>query len=89
MKFIRNMITLAAVGCMATASMAMQPAEHKAAQERISADYKMDKAHCDAMKGNAKDVCKKEAEGKEKVAKAELEAQYKPSEKTQYQARVA
>ncbi len=31
------------------------------------------------MKDNAKDVCKKEAKGKEKVAKAELEQQYKPS----------
>jgi len=32
------------------------------------------------MKDNAKDVCNKEAKGKENVAKAELEQQYKPSD---------
>lgn len=48
-------------------------AEYKAMKERIGADYKADKAACDAMSGNAKDVCGKEAEAKEKVAKAELE----------------
>jgi hypothetical protein len=31
------------------------------------------------MKDNAKDVCMKEASGTEKVAKADLENQYKPS----------
>ena len=34
-----------------------------------------------ALKANAKDICVKEAKGKEDVAKAELEAQYKPSPK--------
>jgi len=48
--------------------------EHKAEKEKIEADYKADKAKCDTMKGNAKDVCMKEAKGKEKVAKAELDA---------------
>jgi hypothetical protein len=33
------------------------------------------------MSGNAKDICMAEASGKEKVAKAELEANYKPSGK--------
>jgi hypothetical protein len=32
------------------------------------------------MKDNAKDVCQKEAKGKEDVAKAELEQQYQPSD---------
>jgi hypothetical protein len=48
--------------------------QHKAEKEKIEADYKADKAKCDPMKGNAKDVCMKEAKGKEKVAKAELDA---------------
>ena len=48
--------------------------ERKAEKEHIEADYKADKAKCDTMKGNAKDVCMKEAKGKEKVAKAELDA---------------
>ena len=29
---------------------------HKADKEKIEADYKADKAKCDGMKGNAKDV---------------------------------
>lgn len=89
MNFPRNLIALVATGIFATAAMAMTPAEYTSAKNRISADYKMHKAHCDPMKGNAKDICKKEAEGKENVAKAELEVQYKPSDKTQYNARKA
>jgi hypothetical protein len=55
-------------------------AEHKAALDKIAADYKAAKAQCDAMKGNAKDVCVEEAKGKEKIAKAELDQQRKPSD---------
>src|SRR3954462_8583647 len=54
-----------------------------AEEDRIEADYKADKAKCDAMSGNAKDVCMKEAKGKEKVAKAELDARANPSERNQ------
>src|SRR5438132_1012663 len=52
-----------------------------AEEDRIEAEYKADKAKCDAMSGNAKDVCVKEAKGKEKVAKAELDAKKNPSER--------
>jgi hypothetical protein len=48
-------------------------------QDRIEADYKAAKERCDTMQGNAKDVCLKEAKGKEKVAKAELDNKMKPS----------
>jgi hypothetical protein len=51
-----------------------------AARDKISADYKADKAACDAMKDNAKDVCMEEAKGKEKIAKAELDQKQKPSD---------
>jgi hypothetical protein len=54
-----------------------------AEDERIEAEYKADKAKCDSMNGNAKDVCMKEAKGKEKVAKAELDARANPSERNQ------
>jgi hypothetical protein len=54
-----------------------------AEEDRIEAEYKADKAKCDSMKGNAKDVCMKEAKGKEKVAKAELDARANPSERNQ------
>ena len=50
--------------------------EYKTGKSRISADYKADKAQCDSLAANAKDVCKEEAKAKEKVAKAELEYNY-------------
>ena len=79
----RHLLMLAVASCFAAAQAgAMTPEEHKAAKDKIEADYKMDKAKCDAMKDNAKDVCQKEAEGKEKVAKAELAQQFKPSDST-------
>lgn len=87
MKFARNLIALAMTGLLATTGMAMDKAEHSATKDRISADYKMAKAQCDTLKDNAKDVCEKQAKGNEKVAMAELEAQYKPSEKAAYNVR--
>ncbi len=62
---------------------------YKEAKDKIEAQYKSDKATCDPMKGNAKDVCKADAKGKEKVAKAELEAQYKPSPKNEEKVKTA
>jgi len=61
---------------------AMTKEEYKAANDRIGADYKVQKARCDGMKANAKDICISEAKGTEKVAKAELEAQFKPTDKS-------
>ena len=43
-------------------------------EERIEQAAKADKERCNSMKGNAKDICMAEAKGKEKVAKAELDA---------------
>ncbi|MBT2322585.1 hypothetical protein J7E62_09535 [Variovorax paradoxus] len=74
------MLAIASTCFVATQAGAMTQDEHKVAKEKIEADYKTDKAKCDAMKDNAKDVCQKEAKGKENVAKAELEQQYKPSD---------
>ncbi|MCB1980347.1 MAG: hypothetical protein KDF25_13520 [Burkholderiaceae bacterium] len=87
MNFTRNLMALALTGLVASTGMAMDKAEHAAANDRISADYKMAKEKCDALKDNAKDVCEKQAKGNEKVAKAELQAQYKPSDKAAYKAR--
>jgi hypothetical protein len=50
-----------------------------AEEDRIEAEYKAGKARCDTMSGNAKDVCIKEAKGKENVAKAKLDARANPS----------
>ena len=52
-----------------------------AEEDAIEAEYKAEKARCDTMSGNAKDVCIKEAKGKENVAKASLDARADPSER--------
>jgi hypothetical protein len=62
------------------ATMDPAVAELKAGRDKIAADYKADKAACDAMKDNAKDVCNEEAKGKEKIAKAELDQKLRPSD---------
>jgi len=84
-----KVIGLAAAFALAGAAQAQTPssgADRKmknAEEDKIEAQYKADKAKCDAMSGNAKDVCEKEAKGKEKVAKAELDAQKDPSARNQ------
>lgn len=62
---------------------------YKADKDKIEAQYKVDKEHCSSMSGNAKDICQAEAKGKEKVAKAELEANYKHTDKARIDARTA
>ena len=63
----------------AFAADTMAKGEYKAEKDRIEATHKVDLKACDAMKDNAKDICKQEVKGKEKVALAEL--QYKNSAK--------
>lgn len=77
-----QIILMAAAAALACGSVsAMTKDEYKAKKESIEADYKAAKDKCDALKANAKDICVSEAKGAEKVAKAELDAQYKPSPK--------
>jgi hypothetical protein len=87
-----NLTALSAAICFAlsTGAMgAMTKPEFKAEKEKISAKYKDEKAACKAMTANAKDVCMEEAKGHEKVAKAELDAQYKPSPRNDNDVRLA
>ncbi len=51
-------------------------ADYKAGKSRINATYKTDRAACNSLAGNNKDICIEEAKGKEKVARAELEYSY-------------
>jgi hypothetical protein len=67
----------------------MSKDQYKAEKDKIEAQYKADKKSCDGMKGNAKDVCHADAKGKEKVAKADLEEQYKPSPRHEQEAKDA
>jgi hypothetical protein len=88
-----NLTALSAAICLAASTGALagtlSKTEYKAAQADISATYKSDTAACVAMAGNAKDVCIQEGKGRERVAKAELEARNSPSGKHRYDVRVA
>jgi hypothetical protein len=55
--------------------------------KNADAQYKTDKDACSPRSGNAKDICLAEANGKEKVAKADAEAAYKNTPKAREDAR--
>jgi hypothetical protein len=58
------------------------------AVKNADARYKMDKDACASRSGNANDICLAEANGNEKVAKADAEAAYKNTPKVREDARV-
>jgi len=51
-------------------------AAYQAAKSSATETYKIERAKCDALSGNQKDVCIKEAKAAEKRSKAEAEVQY-------------
>lgn len=85
---IASAIALAfSAGAMAAEGISKD--EYKAAQSKISAEYKSAKANCASLKANAKDVCNEEAKGNEKVAKADLETRYHPGDKSRHALAIA
>ena len=86
-----NLLALALCLTFGVAAQAqtMSKEEYKMAGEKISADYKAGKIPCASLAGNAKDICMAEVKGTEKTAKAELDANYKPSAKAHRNARDA
>lgn len=83
-KLIMTTIAAAVALAFSTGAMAastMSKDEYTADKNKIAAELKAAKASCGSQKANAKDICIAEANGKEKVAKAELEARYMPSDK--------
>ncbi|MDO9596955.1 MAG: hypothetical protein Q7J47_04470 [Azoarcus sp.] len=81
-----KLVALSAALCFGMATSAiganMTKTEHQAAADAISAKYKADKEACKSLSGNAEDICEEQAKGHEAVSKAELEANYKPSDKS-------
>jgi hypothetical protein len=63
--------------------------DYRAQHEAIETQYTADKAQCKSLSGNAKDVCLKEAQGRQKVALAELTAKRKGTPSSQYDVMVA
>ena len=86
-----NVIVLAVSLAFSAGAMAqsLSKDDYKAGKDQIAAEYKSAKAGCGSLSGNPNDICVAKAKGQEKVARAELEASYKPSLKARYQARVA
>ena len=71
-------------------AQAMTKSEYQAGKDGIHAEAKTaKKSACDPLGGNARDICTAQADGREKVALADLEARYKPSAKTRYELRAA
>ena len=86
------MALFAAAGlCLAggVGAQAMNKDARDMAVSKAESQYKMDKEKCDALGGNAKDVCMEEAKGREKVAKAEAHAAYENTPKARTMARTA
>jgi hypothetical protein len=71
--------SLVAAGLLAVSAAhaaGMSKEEYRGIKEKITAEYKADKAVCQKSTGNARDICVEEAKGKEKVALAENEYNY-------------
>ena len=92
MKLINASITLALGLAFSGAAMAqsnMSNTSSHSSKDAIEAEYKSDKANCESLSGNPKDICMAEAKGKEKVAKAELEARQRNTPKNRYDVEAA
>ena len=75
--FVAVAATLLSLAISTQASaQSMSRADYSAAKTRISSEYKADKAMCQQLAGNAKDICIEEGKAKEKVAKADLSFNY-------------
>lgn len=70
-------------------AQSMSRVDYKAGKDKIAAEYKSARVDCRSLSGNPNDICVAVAKGKEKIAMADLDASYKPSDKTRYQASVA
>lgn len=70
------------------AAAASSKEEFRAANDRADANYKIAREKCNAMSGNAKDVCVAEARGEQKKAKARAEADHKGDEKSRFNLRM-
>jgi len=89
-RFTTTAIAVAIGLTFSTGAMAqtMSKDDYETGMNSIAAEYKSDKSSCESLSGNANDVCMAEATGKEKVAKADLEARNKNTNEARYEALV-
>ncbi len=62
---------------------------YRAEKDRIEAEYKAAKEACNKLSGNAEDVCKADAKGKQLVGEADLDARNTGTAKPRSDARMA
>ncbi|NDP48273.1 MAG: hypothetical protein GZ085_07750 [Sulfuriferula multivorans] len=86
-----NAIALAVSLVFSAGAMAqtLSKDDYKAGMDKISAEYKLAKVSCSPLSGNAKDICKAEAKGRDQIALADLELRYEPNSENHYKASVA
>jgi hypothetical protein len=65
-------ISLAVVCATSVFAAALTSAEQSAGKNKIASDFKFDNVACTALRANARDICYKQAKGKENDARAEL-----------------
>jgi hypothetical protein len=78
-----------AFACGTATAAAMSKSDYKAAKKRIAAEYETERQKCGVRYGTALDLCVAHAHGVRDVAMAELEAAYKPTARTDYDAAIA
>lgn len=92
MKLSLPTLLLSLVGLgFATSTLAVDKADAKArysaAKDEASAQFKVNRAKCDSLAGNPKDVCIAQAKSDQTRAKAEAEVAYKGTDKERASAR--
>ena len=92
MNFLKcSVLAFAGVFGLATTAQAglLTKAEHSAAKDAIKINHKAAKKACDAFANNAKSICVEQANGDEKIARADLAERDEPTAKSHYKTRVA
>ncbi|HTD02186.1 hypothetical protein [Undibacterium sp.] len=84
------MFAVAAMGVCATSFAASSEAKatYKAEEDRADSDYKVAMAKCDALAGNAKDICVEEGKLARTRVKAEAKANYENTPKAHTKAMI-
>lgn len=70
-------------------TLSLSKQEYEDGVKRIESEHRSDKKACQPLSGNTSDICMAEANGKQKVARANLEARDKNTRKAHYDARLA
>lgn len=88
-KIFSTLILVAAAGFNVASFAATNEAKatYDASKDRAAADYKAAKQKCDGLKGNAQDICEKEAKLQRVRTVAEAEATYKNTDRERRKAR--